>query len=153
MVSLRFRRVTALGLVLGALLAPYALGRSKEPTVDELKARVVTVSVADRPALCIHISERQLDAAGKFYEAGEDQNAQTALADVVAYSQSAGEYAIQSRKREKQSEIAIRKMVRKLDDLKHTLTHDEQGQIQNAMDRLQRVRDDLLAAMFPKAGK
>ena len=151
--SLRFRRMAALGVGLWALLAAFALGRSKEPTVEELKARVATVSVSDRPALCIHIAERQLDAAGKFYEAGEDQNAQTALAEVVAYSQSAGEYAIQSHKREKQSEIAIRKMVRKLDDLKHTLTHDEQGQIQNAMDRLQRVRDDLLAAMFPEAGK
>jgi hypothetical protein len=151
--SLRFRRMAALGVGLWALLAAFALGRSKEPTVEELKARVATGSVSDRPALCIHIAERQLDAAGKFYEAGEDQNAQTALADVVAYSQSAGEYAIQSHKREKQSEIAIRKMVRKLDDLKHTLTHDEQGQIQNAMDRLQRVRDDLLAAMFPEAGK
>jgi len=72
---------------------------------------------------------------------------------VVAYSQSAGEYAIQSHKHEKQSEIGIRKMVRKLDDLKHTVTHEEQAQIQNAMDQLQRVRDDLLAAMFPKAGK
>jgi enoyl-[acyl-carrier-protein] reductase (NADH) len=138
---------------LWALLATYALGSRKEPTVEELKARVATVGVADRPALCIHISERQLDAAGRFYAAGDDQKAQTALADVVEYSQSAGEYAIQSRKHEKQSEIAIRKMVRKLDDLRHTVTHDEQEQIQHAIESLQRVRDDLLAAMFPKAGK
>lgn len=151
--SLRFRRVAAVGLGLWALLAPYAQGRSKEPTVEELKARVETVNVADRPALCIHISERQVDATGKFYDAGDDQKAQTALADVVAYSQSAGEYAIRAHKHEKQSEIGIRKMVRKLDNLRHTVPHEEQEQIQNAMDRLQRVRDDLLAAMFPKAGK
>ena len=71
--SVRFRRVAALGLVLLALLAPCAQGRSKEPTVEELKARVETVNRGDRPALCIHISERQLAAAGKSYDAGDDQ--------------------------------------------------------------------------------
>ena len=54
---------------------------------------------------------------------------------------------------EKQSEIAIRKMTRKLADLKHTVSHEEQEQVQNTIDRLQRIRDDLLAAMFPKGGK
>jgi hypothetical protein len=150
---LRFRRVAAAGLVLGALLAPFALSSRQEPTLEELKARVAVASIADRPMLCIHISERQLDAAGRFYVAGDEQKGQMALADVITYSQSAGEYAIQSHKHEKQSEIAIRKMIRKLDDLRHTVTHDEQEQIQNATDRLQHVRDNLLVAMFPKVGK
>jgi hypothetical protein len=151
--GLRFGRVAVAGLALWTLLAPFALGGRQEPTLEELKARVAVASVGDRPMLCIHISERQLEAAGRFYAAGDEQKGQSALADVITYSQSAGEYAIQSHKHEKQSEIAIRKMVRKLDDLRHTVTHDEQTQIQNALNRLQHVRDDLLVAMFPKVGK
>ncbi len=42
----------------------------------------------------------------------------------------------------------MRQMARKLADLKHTVTHDEQSPVQGTIDRLQRVRDDLLAAMF-----
>jgi hypothetical protein len=103
--------------------------------------------------LCIHISERQLDAADRFYVAGDSEKAQAALADVVAFSELAGDYSIHSHKHEKQSEIAIRKMAHKLADMKHTVSHDDQEQVQTAVDRLQRIRDDLLAAMFPKGVK
>jgi hypothetical protein len=150
MIRARFRRIAAASLVLSTLVVPAMLTGRQEPTVDELKARVANASVADRPALCIRISERQLDAADKFYVAGDSEKAKDPLADVVAFSELARDYAIQSHKHEKQSEIAIRKMARKLADLKHTVSHDDQEQIQNTIDRLQHIRDDLLAAMFPK---
>jgi hypothetical protein len=44
-------------------------------------------------------------------------------------------------------------MTRKLNDLLHTLGHDDQVPVRDAINRLQRVRDDLLAAMFPKGAK
>lgn len=84
------------------------------------------------------------------YIAGDSDKAKASLADVVAYAELARDYAIQSRKREKQSEIALRKMVRKLTDMSHAVSHEDQAQIQNTIDRLQKVRDDLLVAMFPK---
>lgn len=141
------------GLASCLLGAAFALWGKDQPTVEELKAQVANANLADRPALCVHICERQLDAAEKLYFAGESEKAQAALSDVVAYAELDRDYAIQSHKHEKQSEIAIRKMVRKLGDIKHTVSHDDQEQIQRAVDRLQRIRDDLLAAMFPKGGK
>jgi hypothetical protein len=141
------------GLTIWTLVEPCALRGRDQPTVEELKARVAATDVAGRPPLCLRIAERQLDAASKFYAAGEGDKARAALTDVVAFAALDREYAIQSHKHEKQSEIAIRKMVRKLSDLKHTLTHDEQEQVQTTIDELQRVRDDLLAAMFPKGVK
>jgi hypothetical protein len=149
----RFWRVAAAGLVLSMLAVPSLLTGGDEPAIDELKGRLANARVVDRPPLCIRISERQLDAADTFYVAGDSDKAQAALADVVAFSELARDYAIQSHKHEKQSEIAIRKMARKLADLKHTVSHDDQGQIQDAINRLQQARDDLLAAMFPKGGK
>jgi len=128
------------------------MGR-EQPALEELKARVPNASIADRPVLCIHISQLQLDAADRFYVAGDGGQAQAALADVVAFSELARDYSIQSHKHEKQSEIAIRKMARKLSDMKHTVSHEDQDQVQTAVDRLQRIRDDLLAAMFPKGNK
>ena len=148
-------RFPHLAAVLVALtpLAALALAQSHEPTIDELKARIASASIRDRPPLCIQLSEQQLGAASRFYNAGESEQAKTALTDVVAFSELARDYSIQSHKHEKQSEIAIRKMIRRLNDLKHTVTHDEQEQVQNTIDRLQRIRDDLLAAMFPKGVK
>lgn len=150
---LRFSRLVSLGLVLSVLVVPTRLMGSQPPTVEELKARVAKANLPDRPALCIHISELQLAAADRFYTAGDSEKAQASLVDVVAFAALARDYSIQSRKHEKQSEIAVRKMVHKLADMKHTVSHDDQEQVQTTIDRLQRIRDDLLAAMFPKGIK
>jgi hypothetical protein len=149
----RFRLWRAIAMALTPLLiAPCVLAGRDQPTLEELKAQVANASVGDRPKLCLEVSERQLDATEKLYAAGDSEKAQSALVDVVAFSELTRDYAIQSHKHEKQSEITIRKMAHKLADLKHILPHEDQTQVQNAVDRLQRVRDDLLAAMFPKGG-
>ena len=140
-------------LVVMALSAPPALTARREVTVAELKQEVANANVAERPALCVEICERQLDAADRFYVAGDSEQGKAALVDVTAFAELARNYAIQSHKREKQSEIAIRKMAHKLANLKHTVSVEDQGQVQNTIDRLERVRDDLLAAMFPNGVK
>lgn len=127
--------------------------QARNPTIDELKGRVAGARIGERPALCLEISERELAAADQLYASGDNAKAAAALGDVAQYSELARDYAIQSHKHEKQSEIAVRKMARKLADLKHTVAHDEQKGVQDTIDRLQRVRDDLLAAMFPNGGK
>ncbi len=123
------------------------------PTVDELKNKLSSASSADRPHLCIQIAQLQLTESDKAYAASEFDKARAALTDVVAYAELARNYAIQSHKHEKQSEIAVREMARKLSDLVHTLPREEQEPVQDAVVRLQRVRDELLSAMFPKKAK
>ncbi len=120
-------------------------------TITELKSRVMATEIPHRPQLCIEIAERQLASYDKLYAAADIQNAQSALSDVVTFSEMAKDYSLQSHKREKQTEIAIRRMARKLSDLKHVVAHEDQATLQNALNRLQSVRDDLLGAMFPKA--
>jgi hypothetical protein len=152
MKGLRLWRIAAAAAIF-MLLAPAALRGREEPTIDELKVRVADAAVRDRPPLCIRISERQLDAADRFYIAGDSEQAKAALGDVIAFAEQARDSAIQSHKHEKQCEIAIRKSARKLADMKHTVSHDDQQQVQEAVDRMERIRDDLLLAMFPKGGK
>jgi|SRR5579872_1691010 len=149
----RLWHAAATGLLLAILSVASPNSRADDPTLEELKARVANANIVDRPPLCIHISEHQLDTADKLYLAGDGDKAQAALVNVVAFSELARDYAIQSHKHEKQAEIAIRKMANKLVNLKHTVSHEDQGQIQKAIDRLQQIRDDLLAAMFSKGGK
>jgi hypothetical protein len=126
---------------------------SSEPTVEELKARLSSASIGDRPHLCVRIAEKQLAEADKLYAASEIEKAQATLTDVVAFSELARDYAIQSHKYQKQTEIAARSMIRKLTDLLHTLPHDDQAPVRDAISHLQRVRDDLLVSMFPKGAK
>src|SRR5579863_4744939 len=143
-----FQRGGAVAMLLATFLVPPIT--AKDQSVDELKARLSSTSAGDRPQLCLQIAERQLDDADKLFAAFESEKAQTDLTDVVAFSELARDNAIQSHKHLKQTEIAVRKMTRKLNDLKHSVSRDEQVAVQNAIDRLQHVRDDLLLAMFPK---
>ena len=138
-------------LVLPAATAS-ALPRD-EPTVEELKARITGAPVADKARLCVEVAEKQLATTDKLYAADEIANAQPVLTEVVAYSELARDYSIQSRKHQKQIEISVRTMTRKLNELLHTLGHEDQGPVRDAINRLDRVRDDLLASMFPKGVK
>jgi hypothetical protein len=138
----------ALLISLGTLRA-----RSVEPTIAELKARVSSTELRDRPKLCVQIAERQLQETDRLYTASDDQKGVVALDDVVTYSELARDYAIQSHKYQKQAEIAVRGMTRKISDIMHTLPQAEQVPLQKALSRLQRVRDDLLSAMFSKGNK
>ncbi len=126
---------------------------SGEPTVEQLKARLSSTSLGDRPHLCVQIAQKQLAETDKLYAANEIEKAQAAMTDVVAFSELARDYAIQSHKYQKQTEIAVRSMTRKLTELVHSLSHDDQAPVRDAVKRLERVRDDLLASMFPKGAK
>ena len=141
-------------IVVASLLIAAAIATAHtEPTVQELKARVSAATLPDKAKLCVEIAEKQLAEADKFYAASDLDKAQQDLTDVVAYSELARDYSLQSRKHQKQTEIAMRSMTRKLNDLLHALTREEQGPVKDAISHLERVRDDLLAAMFPKGAK
>jgi hypothetical protein len=124
-----------------------------EPTVEDLKAKLPSANAGDKAHLCIQIAQLQLNETDKLYAAADTEKAQPALTDVVEFSEKARDYAIQSHKNQKQVEIAVRGMTRRLTDLMHSLPHGEQTAVHNAITRLQRVRDDLLIAMFPKGAK
>jgi hypothetical protein len=151
-IHLRLLRAAAY-IALLAFALPFSRALGGELTIEQLKDRVANAEGVERASLCVRISERQLEAAAKSFQAGEDGEAEAALADVVAFSALARDYAIQSHKREKESEIAVRKMIRKLDGLKHEVAHEDQKSILESIQHLEQVRDDLLAAMFPKVRK
>jgi hypothetical protein len=150
---LRYRWSIIAWLVALAAALAAASTPTGDPVVEEMKTRVASASPGERPHLCVQIAERQLAATDKLYTDAEVEQAQAAMTDVVTFSELARDYAIQSHKYQKQTEIAVRTMARKLADIKHLVAHEDQAAIQGAIARLQRVRDDLLIAMFPKGAK
>lgn len=140
--------IVALVAALAAKAAP-----TTPANVEELKAKLTSASIGDRPHLCVQIAQLQLTETDKLYAGAEDEKARATLADVVTYSELARDYALQSHKYQKQTEIAVRGMARKLTEVMHSLAHDDQVPLQDAVKRLDRVRDDLLMSMFPKGQK
>lgn len=132
--------LTVLGCSLPAL--------ARRETVEDLKAKLHTAKVSDQPRICVDIARLQLEDMEKAYSAGQIPQAQKLLQEVVDYSQQAGDAARKSRKDIKRTEIELRKMSRRLLDLKPTLDLDSRPPVQEAIDRLEHIRTQLLMQMF-----
>ena len=89
-------------------------------------------------------------AADKLYNDGNADAGKAALQDVVAYSKKATDAAIATGKKLKNVEITLRKMAEKFRDIKRTVAFDDQAPLQQAVDGLEKMRTDLLSAMFGK---
>ena len=132
-------------LLLAAVSLPL---RARQETVDELKTKLASTKESDQPKLCLEIARLQLDASEKAYQASQVPQAQELLKDVVDYAQKAGDAARQSRKHIKKTEIEVRKMSRRLQDLKPTVDLDSRPPVQDAINRLEHIRSQLLMQMF-----
>jgi hypothetical protein len=150
---MRTQRITiGLALML-AVAGQISWSWYKDLSLEQLKARVETARPDERANLCVQISERQVEAADKFYTEGNVDAAQAALGDVVSYSQKAVDAASQTGHKLKNTEIALRKMSHRLIDIKRTLAYENQAAVQSAADTLEKLRTDVLNRMFGKSAK
>lgn len=147
-------RVTILMLL--ALACSTGLAHPLAPsdeTIEQLIARAEAAPPGDRAGLYLQIARRQAESADKLYQAGDAEAGNAALTDVVTYSGKASDAATRTGKKLKDTEIGLRKMAEKFRDVKHNLPFDDQAPVQQAIDRLEKMRTDLLSAMFGKKGK
>ncbi len=119
-------------------------------TVDELKARLEHADPKQQVELCTEIAQRQLHAADKAFQASNPAEARSALADVVTYGLRAAEQSRQTRKRMKKTEIAIRKISMRLEDIRRSLDLDQRPPVADAIQKLEQARTELLNSMFRK---
>jgi len=140
-------RIFILALLVVASLAALA---AREESVDELIARAESAQPNDRPALYLKIAHLKAEAADKLYDDGNADAGKAVLQDVVAYSKKATDGAIATGKKLKNVEITLRKMAEKFRDIKRTVAFDDQAPLQQTVDELEKMRTDLLSAMFGK---
>lgn len=136
--------------VLFLLLVAAVASPAKEKTIAELVQEAQAAKPDHQAKLYVEIAERQLSAADKLYESGNSDAARANIEDVKQYSTRAANAAISSHKRLKQTEISLRKMESKLQDMAHSLDYSDQRPVQAAADQLETLRGHLLMAMFGK---
>jgi hypothetical protein len=150
---MQMRGIAVVLLVASSLAALPHVRAFNDENLQQLIARSESASAGERPALYIKIARLQSESADKFYQAGDPEAGNKALSDVVTYSQKASDAAASTGKKLKDTEIALRKMAEKFRDVKHNLPFDDQAPVQQAIDSLEKMRTDLLSAMFGKKGK
>lgn len=129
------------------LLACVAFARDHQ-SLEQLKARVESASSKDKIGPALQVAEIQVSAADDLYKAGKSDEARAAIQDVSAYTQKAADAATESGKKLKEAEITVRKIAHKLADVKRTVDFDDQAPLQEAIDRMEKIRTQLLSKMF-----
>jgi hypothetical protein len=138
-----------------AILTAVAIshGFTKELSLEQLKAKLQNAKPDDRATLSVRVAEMQVENAGKLYTEGKSEEAVAAIHEVVSYSEQAQQAAEQTGRRLKNVEIAVRRMARRLTDIKRGLPFDDQAGVQEAVERLDKIDSDLLKRMFGKNPK
>lgn len=135
------------GLVLGLAMALPAAADKKD-TLEQLKARAESAEGKRQIELLVEIAERQLKATDDAYSAGDTEKAQAAMTDVIDFGVRAAKEATHTGKRMKQTEIALRKIADRLDDIRKSVELDSRPPIVEAVRKLEAARNDLLFRMF-----
>lgn len=142
---MKWKLTFAMVLLLAAFT--FAHGGDEEP-LDQLKARAAAAKPGDQPKLFLQIAERDLKLASDLYNHGDIDKGRATVEDLATSCESATTAARESGKHLKQSEVKMREIARRLDALKKTLSFDDRPPVQAAIDRLEKLRTELLARMF-----
>ena len=148
------KKLTRVGLIAGIALFVVASSLAhREESLEELKARVSTAKPEDQAKICIEIARRDVESANSLYTDGKVEEARAAVTEALAFSEKGADVAMQSGKKLKSTEIGIRKMAQRLEDIKRTLNYEDQAPVQTAVERMQQLRTALLKKMFGKESK
>jgi len=130
------------------LLAPLPCLALAGETLGELKAKAAKASGGEQAILCSRVAREDVELANQHFTDGKVAEGHAAVRDAVAYAEKARDAARNSKKKLKQTEMAIRKTARRLNDIGKTLAIDDRPAVEQAVKELQQIQDQLLEAMF-----
>jgi hypothetical protein len=130
------------------LLAPLACLAMTGETLEALKAKAAAASGGEQAVLCARVAQAEVELANQQFTDGNVDQGHAAVRDAVSYAEKARDAARTSKKKLKQTEIAIRRAARRLNDIGKTLAIDDRPTVEQAVKELEHIQDQLLDAMF-----
>jgi hypothetical protein len=132
-------------LLLALALLSLALSATAQ---SDLKTKADAASGADKAKFALEYAEQAVKSADNAFKQGKDADGAAMLKDVANYAKIAADAAVESTKREKETEITLRKIVNHLVDLKNARPYDQQDAVQQTIDAVDNARNSILEALF-----
>ncbi len=98
--------------------------------------------------ICMDAARALVEEGNGFYTSGDVVKGLQSMTDAINYAGKATEQAIQSKKKQKQTEIALRKLEKRMLDIKETLNFEDKPAVLELADRIDKLRVRILASMF-----
>lgn len=137
-------------VIVAVLFACCATLLAREESLEQLKAQVTSAKPDDQPKIYVKIAELELKNVNTAFDGGDTQAGQVKLQDLTAACENAAKTSMATRKHMKQTEIALRKVSDRLEEIRKAVEFESRPPLQTAAERVEKARSDLLDAMFKK---
>lgn len=146
------KRLLTIVLVLsfGAIAWDKPAEKVADAEIARLKDKASKMKDEDRAHTYSEICLQLAEAANEEYADGNPQKGVERIKELLDYAQKVLDLAQQKDKKVKQSEINIRKCSRRLEEIRRTVNLEDQPPIEEAVKKLDAVREDLLKVVFRK---
>jgi len=140
-------------LLLTLCLAAPRLHAGGPVDLDELRKRAQAAKQEEQVNLYNDLARREIELADNLMNGGKPGEGMAYLEESVNDAIHAGDAAVQCHRRQKETEIAVRKMIKEMKDLQRIVSLDDSQIISQGVNQLEKVRTQLLASMFDKQEK
>ena len=139
-------------LVFAALSFGPAL--ANEPTVEELKAKAEAARGDQAAELYAELTQKLIEVANQQFTEGAPTQGHTTIKEAVEAAEKARAAAAGSHSRRvKKTEIALRKAARRLDEVRRSLAFEDRPPVEEAVNRIEQLRMQILNQMFAPRSK
>ncbi len=148
------------GLLIGVLLATggaelcaaqKAAPSSAQDAAEDLQQKAEHANGGDCARLNMQLAHLELEKAQRLFEAGDVKAAQNAMDASLNSVGRSVDCSLQARKREKDTEIDLRRLIAHTKEILHTLDTEERPKLSRSLTELEQQRDRLLHAIFGNA--
>lgn len=123
---------------------------AKEPqTVDQLKARLQSADAKKQVELYMDLATLQVNEADKAYNS-DAEKAKQLMEEGTQAAEKAGQGAVDTGKHMKRTEIELRKLEKRMEDIRRSWAVEDREPIEPEIKRVEAVRSKLLDRMFRK---
>jgi hypothetical protein len=135
-------------IVMLLLLALAAPAEDKTKTVEQLKAEAEHAEPGQQGRLYAEIADRLVAVADKLFTDGESVKGHATVQELKDYATKAHDLAIQTRKKMKETEKALRQCRHRLENMRRTLAAEDRPPVEEVEKQLEQFTEDLLESMF-----
>src|SRR5579872_881475 len=140
------RRISWFMVVALALSAWSAPMQAAQKSLEELKAEADKATGGQQAKLCMEVARMLVDLANQQFADGNVDQAQATIQEVLNYAAKAHSAALQSHNRMKETEMALYKTKRRMEEVRHTLSIEDTPPLEGVEKKLEQFRQDLLDA-------
>ncbi len=142
--------VSAAVLMLAALASAQAPAhRVSEADVNHAKQVAdATANTTECTKTCVDAAKILAEYADQFYTDGDVEMGLKTMQSAAEYAEKAGNASIQAHKHQKNTEIALRKLEIRIDQIEKSLNVEDRPPVQAIVKRLDKLRSDILLSMF-----